>query len=76
MDNFKKVTKNLRVMARSQPLHKYALVLGLKSLKNVRTDLSEDFNGRNDQYLKDNLKDLKKIQQNVSTPHFIKSTVV
>ena len=35
MDNFKKVTKNLRVMARSQPLHKYALVLGLKSLKNV-----------------------------------------
>ena len=35
MENFKKVTKNLRVMARSQPLHKYALVLGLKSLKNV-----------------------------------------
>ena len=35
MDNFKKITKNLRVMARSQPLHKYALVLGLKSLKNV-----------------------------------------
>ena len=35
IDNFKKVTKNLRVMARSQPLHKYALVLGLKSLKNV-----------------------------------------
>ena len=35
MENFKKITQNLRVMARSQPLHKYALVLGLKSLKNV-----------------------------------------
>ena len=35
MDNFKRITKNLRVMARSQPLHKYALVLGLRALKNV-----------------------------------------
>ena len=35
MDNFKAITENLKVMARSQPLHKYALVLGLKSLKNV-----------------------------------------
>ena len=35
MDKFKKITERLRVMARSQPLHKYALVLGLKSLKNV-----------------------------------------
>ena len=35
IDDFKKVTKNLKVMARSQPLHKYALVLGLKTLKNV-----------------------------------------
>ena len=35
MDNFQKITEKLRVMARSQPLHKYALVLGLKSLKNV-----------------------------------------
>ena len=35
IENFKKITKNLKVMARSQPLHKYALVLGLKSLKNV-----------------------------------------
>ena len=35
IESFKKVTKNLKVMARSQPLHKYALVLGLKSLKNV-----------------------------------------
>ena len=35
MDNFKKVTERLKVMARSQPIHKYALVLGLKSLKNV-----------------------------------------
>ena len=35
MINFKKITKNLLVLARSQPLHKYALVLGLKSLGNV-----------------------------------------
>ena len=35
IQNFQKITQNLRVMARSQPLHKYALVLGLKSLKNV-----------------------------------------
>ena len=35
MDNFKAITNNLNVMARSQPLHKYALVLGLRSLKNV-----------------------------------------
>ena len=32
LDNFKTITKNLLVLARSQPLHKYALVLGLKSL--------------------------------------------
>ena len=35
MRNFKKITENLRVLARSQPIHKYALVLGLKELKNV-----------------------------------------
>ena len=35
MKNFKIITKNLNVMARSQPMHKYALVLGLKSLKHV-----------------------------------------
>ena len=35
MDNFTKITANLLVMARSQPLHKYALVLGLRSLGNV-----------------------------------------
>ena len=35
MDNFNAITKNLNVMARSQPLHKYALVLGLRSLKHV-----------------------------------------
>ena len=35
LDNFKKITEKLKVMARSQPIHKYALVLGLKSLKNV-----------------------------------------
>ena len=35
MDNFRKITKNLRVMARSQPIHKYTLVLGLKALGQV-----------------------------------------
>ena len=35
MENFKTITKRLKVMARSQPIHKYALVLGLKYLKNV-----------------------------------------
>ena len=30
--NFKKIIKNLKVMARSKPIHKYALVLGLKEL--------------------------------------------
>ena len=35
MDNFKKLTKNLLILARAQPLHKYALVLGLKSLGNI-----------------------------------------
>ena len=35
MKNFKLITEKLNVMARSQPLHKYALVLGLKALKNV-----------------------------------------
>ena len=32
MKTFKALTKNLRVMARSQPIHKYALVLGLRKL--------------------------------------------
>ena len=35
LENFKKITERLKVMARSQPMHKYALVLGLKYLKNV-----------------------------------------
>ena len=35
MDNFKKLIENLMVMARSQPIHKYSLVLGLKSLGSV-----------------------------------------
>ena len=35
MKNFEIITKRLNVMARSQPLHKYALVLGLKDLKHV-----------------------------------------
>ena len=35
MDKFKTITERLNVMARSQPLHKYALVLGLRELKNV-----------------------------------------
>ena len=35
MKNFQIVTEKLNVMARSQPIHKYALVLGLRALKNV-----------------------------------------
>ena len=35
MENFSKITANLLVMARSQPIHKYALVLGLRALDNV-----------------------------------------
>ena len=35
MNKFKIITERLNVMARSQPLHKYALVLGLRELKNV-----------------------------------------
>ena len=34
MKTFTKLIKRLRVLARSQPIHKYALVLGLKSLYN------------------------------------------
>ena len=33
LENFRKIIKNLRIMARSKPIHKYALVLGLKELK-------------------------------------------
>ena len=35
LNNFSKIIKNLKVLARSQPIHKYALVLGLKSLGKV-----------------------------------------
>lgn len=35
MENFRILVKNLNVMARSQPLHKYALVLGLREMGNV-----------------------------------------
>ena len=35
IDNFKKITSNLRIMARSKPIHKYALVLGLKELNYI-----------------------------------------
>ena len=35
MENFEKIYKRLRVIARSQPIHKYALVLGLKQLNFV-----------------------------------------
>ena len=33
LENFKKIITNLKIMARSKPIHKYALVLGLKELK-------------------------------------------
>ena len=32
---FQDLTKNLKVMARSQPIHKYALVLGLKEMDKI-----------------------------------------
>ena len=35
LNNFSKIIKNLKVLARSQPIHKYALVLGLKTLNKV-----------------------------------------
>ncbi len=35
MQNFAKISTNMLVMARSQPIHKYALVLGLKALGHV-----------------------------------------
>ena len=35
IDNFKKITSKLRIMARSKPIHKYALVLGLKELNYI-----------------------------------------
>ena len=35
MDNFRVIATNLLVMARSQPIHKYALVLGLKEMGHV-----------------------------------------
>jgi Ca2+ transporting ATPase len=35
IDKFERIVKKIRVIARSQPVHKYALVLGLKQLKNV-----------------------------------------
>ena len=35
IENFKKITSNLRIMARSKPIHKYALVLGLKELNYI-----------------------------------------
>ena len=35
IENFRKLTKNLLILARAQPIHKYALVLGLKYLGNI-----------------------------------------
>ena len=35
LDIFKKIILNLRIMARSKPIHKYALVLGLKELNYI-----------------------------------------
>ena len=33
LDNFKTIVSNLKIMARSKPIHKYALVVGLKELR-------------------------------------------
>ena len=35
IENFQKITSKLRIMARSKPIHKYALVLGLKELNYI-----------------------------------------
>ena len=35
LENFKKIITNLKIMARSKPIHKYALVLGLKELNYI-----------------------------------------
>ena len=35
LENFKKITSNLKIMARSKPIHKYALVVGLKELNYI-----------------------------------------
>jgi Ca2+ transporting ATPase len=35
IENFKKLVSNLKIMARSKPIHKYALVLGLKELNYI-----------------------------------------
>ena len=35
LSNFKKIISNLKIMARSKPIHKYALVLGLKELNYI-----------------------------------------
>ena len=34
-DNFKKIVSRLRIMARSKPIYKYALVVGLKELNYI-----------------------------------------
>ena len=35
LENFKKIISNLKIMARSKPIHKYALVVGLKELNYI-----------------------------------------
>ena len=35
LENFKKIITNLKIMARSKPIHKYAMVLGLKELNYI-----------------------------------------
>ena len=35
LDNFKTIVSNLKIMARSKPIHKYALVVGLKELNYI-----------------------------------------
>ena len=35
LENFKKIVSNLKIMARSKPIHKYALVVGLKELNYI-----------------------------------------
>ena len=44
MNRFLKIITRLKVLAQSQPLHKYALVLGLKELNNVVTVVGDGTN--------------------------------
>ena len=53
MENFKKIIRNLKVLARVESIHKYSLVLGLKSLKNIVAVTGKGTNDASSLYLSD-----------------------